>query len=483
MISSGTQFNNLPISLQPMITWVDEKYEDPKAVKLGKYAYGFSLFSCIFMALLGRDFIKHAEWPDSIAVVFGILSSIPLTLLISNNAYKLTKDHFTVAPDSFKQITVELKTNRKKQIINLIRKSFTYGLSTLPAFCFTFISHKKVLEVGNQYLAWITDFPAFFPRMLLFKSSIHTCVEEMINLPFFFSNINRLSDVDQKRSLLKKHLMKVCNLLQQIDEEKIIELKNSITDIKPLNIQHLIELNSLPYQYPEKNSNLNIRGRWLIIILGLCISFMASYTLKPVGDLAYASFASSSSAISLLSWLSVGVFFTLTMTGQKIAFTNFYTAGYRIKGNLEINSEQHLSQSSSLFSGSSKHNILKESGVLIGGTILSVLSIIPRLEINIEVYKNLPKGITTLLDIGTGISFFSLDFWPLNELIQKCLKINNSRSDLLNITKKLLEILPVLKDEYILELYSNLKMSQTYASSNANIRTPLMQQQVHIVND
>lgn len=450
--------------LNEIITWLNDKTVNPRAVKWGKFGYGIGLLSSAFMILLGKDFAKRYNASPVLAYIFAAFGGIPLTLLISENTKNVFFREFNTPAPTIRGIVNP--PAKEHGCVTFSRKFLSYFVAMLTSVSLTNLSHEKFEENANLITAIIFDIPALIGRCVLINWTVHNFFRRFIaySRQSCLDGRNEaltLNEDFQKRRVIREYLESTKQVLQTASDREVRELHAKVLDGGPLTVKKLDQIFQLKSSHPELAQLFGFR-QYLILASAVAIFGVgACYTLKPLGDKVFPKllinwFRGSQSVSDIItppfSWLAVGGFATLILYAQIVSFQNFFFAGRRTSQNFHDGLQIPSSFGCAKFCGAAGAALF-----VFFVALLSFLSSLPRIEINIEVFENFPEALRDYFNIGAGVSYFALDFWPLNDSMQRCLRSSNQRMEIAGATiDKLMMILPSLKREHVNALHSQI---------------------------
>ena len=459
--------SNNEITPDTIASWLFSNNTNSISKTVGYLGYFMSLASSVFMATLTKDYIEQEfGWSKTVAYILGVFSAIPLSILLAQQS----KNALSTSCKPPDPNTNELYQPRmlEQNLISNFKKTFRYALAITVVIPITYLSHQQILEkTGNIVLAIILDIFAFVPRWFLFGWAIESSFARFSRLishaSVCFSYISSSSN-DQnpsKKEKILNHLKKTMSIVQLLPNNEIQQLSNQLNtanEEEKLKILLRISQSYSDEHYDKKSYLLN----WIFELTALFIGGCASYTILQLGLSAYADINQLSDNLSIIgemagecaAWIGSICFTSLIHNATTIAFNRFY---YTLMQFIN-DSKQSIQQSSSIKENS---NYILPPILAVIAIILAVVSVFPRVQMNNESFPlTLNEEIALLINVVSGIGYFSLDVWPLNDWLQQFSSSKNIRKSIENPIIKLIKGVTMFNENTINTLKNLLPVNE-----------------------
>lgn len=455
--------------LQQVIDWINDKTLTRKAKYFGIFGFFLAILTAPLYLVLGENFADRFSIPKIAAYIFSILSAFPITLLVAQKCQEKFRSILIPQSPYLSDIVNYHYSEERKSFLIFLRKFFLFFLALTITIPMVGLTHEEISKKASSSIVIPSDILMFITRIVLFNWSVnnfYNLVKEIINK--YKSKFDELSnEVTNQRKAVRSHIDAALSIIQKLDSEKIEELHNTVFDGNQFTLEKLNEFFKLPINFPQlidKNKYLS-QCIWLF---GLVNGLAGSYVMKVISERTYGSiftYIGASQSLTnvmatALAWLSMLCFSTLTSYAVILALKNFYIAIVRSKFIFRKRQQDNTTLKIYLTVFST-----------VSAFILSLLSSFPRIEVNLELLNNFTLWIQYFLGCGTAVSFFSLDYWPLNGIMQRLLKVNNQREMLSTPLGKLNKVMPSLDYPYVNGLFSQINSAQEVRQRSVTVNS------------
>jgi hypothetical protein len=463
-------------------SWVYTNPSSNKSQWSGRLGYLSGLLSSVFMIFLGKDFAEKLNIPPVLAYMLSTFSAVPLSLLLAKNTQTVISIQTAPADTKHNDLFKLIEKPQGFQTVKLISiKILFLGFALAPAIALAYLSHIKFLEnTDNVGVSTFFDIPALIPRWILFHWAVKNAYQRLKKL------VSHCIRSQTNYALIGNkilHLQKTDRVLDRLTDAEINQLNREIMEYdNEKKIESILEL-------PKKHPELTKLNHWstdaILNVLALLVGVCASSIMIPLGkkcyegitDLLHTKSEGSMILGNIGAWIGAGTFTLLIYNAAVISFRRFYLtimrlSRERLQNLARTNIQQHEQQTQLLPIQTETKSIV----LIIFAAILAFISVFPRIEVNEEQLDQMAKFFRVMINIGSGIGYFSLDFWPLSDNLQKLNKINNTRMVLKSTVAKLMKGVGLFKEQVLDSMNWSFENSYSAKDDTDLITTPLLGQ-------